>query len=302
VRRADLLRVFLPAFGVDPGAVSQSLRAAATGSVAAPAALQGRVLVAEDYPLNQQVIRAVLELHGCEVTMAQNGREAVEAVQRESFDLVFMDCQMPELDGYMATRAIRALEQESGGQSRRTPIVALTAHATQADRERCLNAGMDSYVSKPFTQVVLLQELRRWLTGARHEATVPAVVSDFADTQRLDTRTLNELRSLDRNAPAETLRGFVQTYLAHTAVLLGRIGAALAAGDLASIESEAHKLKSGSLTMGAVRVGKLAQVLEQACHAGDASRSRALLAQIEAEFALAEKLLQAHVVETSVAA
>jgi two-component system sensor histidine kinase/response regulator len=178
----------------------------------------------------------------------------------------------------------------------------LTAHATHADRERCLNAGMDSYVSKPYTQALLLQELRRWLPGHRDEAAAPVHRPEFADTQRLDSSALNELRSLDRAAPGDLLRSFVETYLAHTAALLGRIGAALETGDLACIENEAHKLKSGSLTMGAVRVGKLAQALEQASGEGDASRCRVLLAQIDAEFALAGKLLQAQIQAAPVAA
>ena len=307
LRQGELLRVMMLAFGTDPGVVSQKLRAGAPAPALPAGQLHGRVLVAEDYPVNQQVIRAVLEALGCDVTMAHNGREAVEALQRSPFDLVFMDCQMPEMDGYMATRAIRALEQESPhttrtqneshpqGAPRRTPIVALTAHATQADRERCLEAGMDSYVSKPFTQAVLLRELKRWLPGSQAEGETAAAPPLAVETQRLDLRAINELRSLDSAAPRNLLQGFVETYLTHTAELLDRVRASIEAGDMARVEQEAHKLKSGSLTIGAVRVGKLAQMLEQESVAGDAPRCRALLAELDGEFATSGSLLRAQV-------
>jgi len=268
-------------------------------SVSALLAEELRVLVAEDFPVNQQVIRAVLEAFGCVVTVANDGREAVEAIQQAQFDLVFMDCQMPEMDGYMATRAIRALELEGGENMRRTPIVALTAHATQADRERCLDAGMDSYVSKPFTQAVLLRELQCWLPDRQaaphtHPAAAPALAPAL-ETQALDVRTLNELRLLERGAPGDMLQVFVNTYLVHTTALLARLRAAVETGDLASIEHEAHKLKSGSLTLGVRRVGKLGYALEQESRARSMTHCDRLLKEIDAEFVVAEKLLKAEV-------
>ncbi len=292
LRRNELLRALLLALGTAPCDVSQAMAAAKRAPKPPAGALRGRILVAEDYPVNQQVIRAVLETLGCSVTMVNNGREAVQALQRAPFDLVLMDCQMPEMDGYMATRAIRALELDGGG-ARRTPIVALTAHATQADRERCLNAGMDSYVSKPFTQAVLLRELQCWLPQAGGGDELHAEAPAAMDTQRLDFRALNELRLLESDAQGTQLRGFVDTYLVHTAAQLGRISAAIDAVDLAEVAQQAHQLKSGSLTIGAMRVGKLAHALEQESLGGRAARCQALLAEIDKEFALAEKLLRA---------
>jgi CheY-like chemotaxis protein len=117
------------------------------------------VLVAEDNPVNQRVVQGMLRARQCEVVLANNGREAVEAWGRGSFDVVFMDVQMPEMDGFEAVAAIRAAE--ASAQRLRVPIVALTAHAMAGDAERCLAAGMDGYLSKPLRRAALDDELRR---------------------------------------------------------------------------------------------------------------------------------------------
>ncbi len=136
----------------------------ATPQLAGPVLRQAdelMVLLAEDNPVNQRLTTAILEREGCRVVLASDGREAVEAYQREDFDLIVMDVQMPNLDGYEATRKIRELEKESGGH---VPIVGLTAHAMKGDRERCLAAGMDDYLTKPFDPPVLMAIVER-LTG-----------------------------------------------------------------------------------------------------------------------------------------
>lgn len=123
-----------------------------------------RALVVEDMKINLMLIVKILEKHGCVVKAALNGREAVEAVQEEKFDIIFMDCQMPEMDGFQATQAIRAREAELGGH---TPIVALTADAMIGDREKCLRSGMDDYLNKPLRQEQVTKMLTQWTgTGA----------------------------------------------------------------------------------------------------------------------------------------
>lgn len=119
-----------------------------------------RVLLAEDNPVNQEVALTMLELLGCQVEVADNGCEALEALKREDFDLVLMDCQMPEMDGFEATEEIRRLEENT---DRYTPIVALTANALKGDREKCLAVGMDDYISKPFGMDQLSNMLRNWI-------------------------------------------------------------------------------------------------------------------------------------------
>ncbi|MCY2926473.1 MAG: response regulator [Planctomycetota bacterium] len=132
------------------------------------------VLLAEDNPVNQEVAVAMLQELGCTVSLAGNGREACAAVQRESFDLVFMDVQMPEMGGIEATTEIRRREESAGG---RTPIVAMTAHAMKADLDRCLQAGMDHWVTKPISGSKLAEVLDR-IIAAR--ATPGAGAASFA--------------------------------------------------------------------------------------------------------------------------
>ncbi|MGH9658981.1 MAG: response regulator, partial [Bryobacteraceae bacterium] len=122
--------------------------------------LRARVLLAEDNLINQKLATRLLEKRGLRVDVVSNGREAVEAVSNSAYDLVLMDCQMPELDGLAATRQIRSLESAL---RRRTPIIAMTAHAFEEDRERCLEAGLDDYVAKPIQPELLFATLDRWL-------------------------------------------------------------------------------------------------------------------------------------------
>jgi CheY-like chemotaxis protein len=133
-----------------------SFHEGASAGVAAPTL---SILVAEDNRVNQTVITRMLQKLGHRVDVAANGLEAVSALRRIAYDLVFMDCQMPEMDGFGATRAIRAGE---AGTPRRIPIVALTANAMHGDREQCLAAGMDDYIAKPVTKQTLAAALERW--------------------------------------------------------------------------------------------------------------------------------------------
>jgi CheY-like chemotaxis protein len=139
-----------------------------------------RVLLAEDNEVNQLLAQAHLEALGCEVTLAANGVEALQAWQAAPHDLVLMDCQMPELDGYQATRRLREMEAALPGQ-RRTPIVALTANAMEGDRERCLAAGMDDYLSKPFTRETLMAVMERGMARAHAHGRAPPHATPWAE-------------------------------------------------------------------------------------------------------------------------
>jgi CheY-like chemotaxis protein len=123
---------------------------------------RGRVLVVEDNVINQRVVTRMLEKRGFDVDVAANGRAAVDTLASEQYDLVLMDCQMPEMDGFEAAEAIRCAEAGTG---RRIPIVALTANAMSGDRERCLDAGMDDYLSKPVRAEELYAAVERQLAG-----------------------------------------------------------------------------------------------------------------------------------------
>ncbi|MGH8672085.1 MAG: MHYT domain-containing protein [Burkholderiales bacterium] len=139
------------------------------------AILNARVLLVEDNPVNQEVALAMLEILGCQTEVAENGHAAIEAMQCNTYDLVLMDCQMPEMDGFTATQEIRCNE----GSTRSTPIIALTANAIEGDREKCLDSGMNDYLSKPFTQDQLQAMLQRWV-GANRK------IAKSAQTERPD--------------------------------------------------------------------------------------------------------------------
>jgi CheY-like chemotaxis protein len=136
----------------------------ANEAAAHPAIARGRVLVAEDNPVNQRAAARMLEVLGCTVEVAATGREAVEKVHAGRYDLVLMDCQMPDMDGYEATREIR--RREAQGRPH-TPIVAMTAHALPGDREKCFEAGMDDFVAKPIRKELIAEVIDRHLPAAQ---------------------------------------------------------------------------------------------------------------------------------------
>jgi CheY-like chemotaxis protein len=137
-----------------------------------------RVLLAEDNPVNQRLASKMLEKLGHTVTIANNGNEAVTLFQQQSFDIIFMDVQMPEMDGMAATAAIRQLEQ---GSSQHIPIVALTARAMKGDRQACLAAGMDGYLSKPFKAEALIRTIRQvWMLAGQ---TMPTPLMELLDEE-----------------------------------------------------------------------------------------------------------------------
>ena len=125
-----------------------------------------RILLAEDNPVNQKILLRLLEKHGYTVTMANNGRKALAMLEQEQFDLALMDVQMPELDGLTVTTAIRQREQQTGVH---LPIIAMTAHAMDGDRERCVEAGMDGYVSKPFRAADLFAAIEQLIPPQRQD-------------------------------------------------------------------------------------------------------------------------------------
>jgi two-component system sensor histidine kinase/response regulator len=157
VRRAQLLDALAAALAPEPAPKAAAPKVAPHRESAATSS--ARILVAEDNPVNQQLARAMLLRLGYQADVVGNGREAVESMMTVPYDLVLMDCQMPVMDGFEATRAIRERE----GTTRHTRIVAVTANAMEGDRERCLDVGMDDYLSKPFRAGDLQRVLDRWL-------------------------------------------------------------------------------------------------------------------------------------------
>jgi PAS domain S-box-containing protein len=249
------------------------------------------VLLAEDNGVNQVVARNMLRAMGCTLEIVANGRDALAAVQRGGFDLVLMDCQMPGMDGYDATRAIRAWES-SRGRGEKIPVIALTANALVGDAETCRAAGMDAYLAKPYTRKQLAGLLRRWLVI---DSTEPAVSESPPNAHEglLDAAALDNIRSIDDDG--SVVAEVIQMYLDEAPGHLAGLRAAESNGDWAEAGRIAHALKSASFNVGAVRLGEVCRDLERAGKAGEAVNARRLMAVVENLVVRVEPLLRAEI-------
>jgi two-component system sensor histidine kinase BarA len=233
------------------------------------------VLVADDSPVNREVVTEALNRFKVRTRTVEDGREAVEAFQTGQYDLVLMDCSMPVMDGFAATRAIRELEKAQG--LPRRPVIALTAHLAGGAGDSWREAGMDDYLTKPFTMRSLAECLTRWrpeglrVEGGAVEVPIPAEPAAAAEEgQPLDGTVLQSLRSI-AGGNAAMLDRIFGLFLAHAPARLEALKQALAAQDLSAIAAEAHALKSPSLNIGALRLGALCSELEAEARTGSAA-------------------------------
>jgi two-component system, sensor histidine kinase and response regulator len=252
-----------------------------------------RVLVAEDNPVNQEVVRDMLDLWGCQTTLVSNGGQAVERWAGGAFDLILMDCHMPVVDGFTATRWIRDRERLAG-EGRHIRIVALTANVLQRDREECLHAGMDGFLSKPFTQ----NELRGVIESACPDRaggapTGGAVEADPEDRPGigpaatgpvLDEHDLARLMEERRPGQPTLLQKLTPLFVTGGAERLAALQAAATAGDAAAVGLAAHAFKSECANLGARRLAALLQRLEQMGKVGGLEGADALVAQVAAGY------------------
>ena len=280
------------------------------------------VLIAEDQPVNQEVARCMVETFGCYVEVASNGQEALDALSKTPYDLVLMDCQMPELDGYAATRIFRERETQTGkNQSgpaqaiRRTPIIAMTAHAMQGDREQCIAAGMDDYLSKPFNQDRLFAVLKRWLPS-KSTTDIPVhttgedqteqdqskafplpdagngesnlhgegFLERFLHLDHLNYKTLESLRSMVREGQPSLLKKVTRIYVESSPKLMETIRHSITLGDAAAMQGAAHSLKSTSGNLGAMMLAEICKELDAMGRAGTTDNAILLLPLLEDEY------------------
>jgi two-component system sensor histidine kinase/response regulator len=213
-----------------------------------------KILVVEDNPVNSEVAAGMLETLGCATKLVENGKRAIEALNQESYDAVFMDCHMPVMDGMTATAEIRRREQSAGGA--RMPIIALTANAMDGDRERCLAAGMDDFLIKPFTLQKLAALLRRWLAL---NALPDPERRDVARTPLIDAAVLRNIASLARPA---LLNSMIELYMTHSPALLRAIETAVEGGHAATLFEALHTFKSSTANLGGVRLASLIRECE----------------------------------------
>jgi len=231
--------------------VSERTYAAPTEQRIAPL----RLLLAEDNAFNQRLAVVLLEKEGHGVTVVGDGLEAVEISAEQSFDLIIMDVQMPQMDGLMATRAIRRREAESG--AARLPIIGLTAHAMRGDRERCIEAGMDDYVSKPIEPPMLYAALAASVASSRSGLPVAPVIADAKEGLDLSTALEN------CDGDEELLLGLIAIFREEWPGYLQRMDGDIEAGDSAALSRSAHAIKSPLASLGLDAALASAVILEQ---------------------------------------
>ncbi len=257
---------------------------------------QARVLVAEDNPVNVEVAREFLEDFGCSVVIAADGREAVDVARDDAFDLIFMDLQMPNMDGLAATAHIRAHERAKAAW--RTPIVGLTANAFAEDRARCLAAGMDDYMSKPFTEEQLQAVLTRWLASKTRKTAMTTAIttnlepaSDTTSAPASNNATVIAEPALDlamidglRRGRPDLLKRLLKAYLGYAPKAVDGLKTAAAEGSIEAVRMAAHSLKSSSASMGAKTLSALFKEMEHNAAAGNIAAIAPLMELVSAEF------------------
>ena len=248
----------------------------------------GRLLLAEDNAINQKVAVAMLSGAGYRVDTVLDGRAAVQAAAAHHYDAILMDCQMPEMNGYEATAAIRARE----GPDRHTPIIAMTAGARRQDRDRCLAEGMDAYVSKPVSKEALLALIARWLPRGERAA-VPLRAGRRSTDPVIDSAVFDELRAADDPGQSTFLVEIVEQFVTDATAGLALLRAALASNDVDAVGRLAHSLKGSSGQLGGVRLASSCSRLETAAADGRLDEAGGDLDDVELEFEEMRRLLLA---------
>jgi signal transduction histidine kinase/CheY-like chemotaxis protein/HPt (histidine-containing phosphotransfer) domain-containing protein len=268
------------------------------GAAAPQVAFDARVLVVEDNAVNQDVACGILKQMGCSVVTASNGRSAVQLFAQERFELVLMDCEMPVMDGFDATRRIRDIERvmrrmhAEENSASRTPIVALTAHALAEVRERCLEAGMDDFLVKPYDELQIADMLGRWLTPrtglVNTSDSVPGVGDEpgrSAATSRLDMAAVDRIRRIPGGDGSSLLSQVVRQFGVIAAPLLATMRTKTREPDPEAVWRAAHSLKSSASAIGARRVSQCCEEIETLARDNGVLPPEVLLSALEAEVA-----------------
>jgi len=248
--------------------------------------ISAKVLVAEDNPVNQEVAIEILKHLGCEVDMAGNGEEAVAMHARGSYDIIFMDCQMPRMDGYAATRLIRKRE----GDGEHIPIIAMTAHALKGDRERCLEAGMDDYIPKPVSPDIVMDAVLRWFR-AEDPATEAGPVSpkpspppeenkeDVSESQVLDVA---QALAVTGGNP-KILKRITSVFLESVPPEVDQLEQAIAAGQQDEAHRLAHSIRGASASLGGARMSDVAFKIERVAQEANLELAGRLITEMRTE-------------------
>ncbi|MGO9876847.1 MAG: response regulator [Acidimicrobiia bacterium] len=289
VRQSELFNCLIEGLHMEPSAeFSHEPTARDSGS-----AERGIVLLVEDNTMNQLVATRMLAKLGYRCDVANNGQEAIGFLAAGEYDAVLMDCQMPVMDGYEATRELRRSEN---GTDRRIPVIAMTAAALQGDREACLEAGMDDYITKPIRIETIDETLSRWITAIARPNEQPDIETARAADTVIDAERFTVLRELDAG-DGELLSMLVNEYLNDGTQLLATLREALAEGDPHILERTAHTLKGSSANLGAVRLAEICGRLEALGRAGALGTAPRLVDDADAAFAQVRAALAVEVAE-----
>jgi CheY-like chemotaxis protein len=218
-----------------------------------------KILLVEDHPVNQMVILNQLQMLGLQADCVGNGQDAIAQLQAQNYDIVLMDCQMPVLDGYEATQELRRRE----GSSRHTVVIALTAHALPSDRDKCLAAGMDDYLSKPVDQEALGATIERWAKLALKSEVKNTLASSSSSMNTNETPLdLERLNALSRGKIGFQQR-LVQMFVENAQPGLEKMRHALQVNDFATVEQQAHRIKGASANVGVRLMPTVAAQIER---------------------------------------
>jgi two-component system sensor histidine kinase/response regulator len=276
LRRSQLLNCVTRAMIAAPEAALEETGIRSALPAAAARAFVPKILLVEDNPVNREVAVGMLESLGCVAHAAENGWLALEAMNNDAYDAVLMDCQMPVMDGLTATAELRRREQNSGGA--RVPIIALTANAMEGDRERCLAAGMDDFLSKPFSQQQLAALLKRWLAlhvnpqSERREAPLLPLI---------DPGVLRNIAALARPALLDSM---IELYMQHSPPLITAIEEAAASGQVEALRVALHTFKSSTANLGGMRLATLTKECEGLVREGGIAKAGPSVQKIRREY------------------
>lgn len=246
-----------------------------------------RVLVAEDNIVNQRVAVRQLQRLGYTADAVANGLEVLDALDRVPYDIVLMDCQMPEMDGYQAATEVRRREADL----KHTTIIAMTASAFEGDREKCLAAGMDDYISKPVTQESLSAIFHRWHPSVAQSS--QSVEPAHGNAKVIDENVIGGLRALESPSHPDFLNHVIDLFVQEAPNRLLAIRGAMTQANSVALTHEAHALKGSAGHLGATRMAALCEILEDQGRAGSIAGAPALLSALEEEFDLVRAALEA---------
>ena len=285
IRRNELRRAIELVMGLSVDDGKQTCQRPATKhTIAEEYRKKFRILMAEDYPTNQEVAMMLLNAAGYRVDLAENGRQAVEAYKQKDYDLILMDIEMPVMDGYTATSEIRAHEAKTTADSSQNvhgiPIIAMTGHALKSIREKCLKAGMNDYITKPLRRKGLLSMVDKWIGSIADSAISDAQSAIIEKDAPMNfDRALDEFLG-DRDFLIEVLQGFIENVRAQ----IKTIRQAISDGDADVVMKEAHSIKGGAANLIANRLSAIAFELEETSKTGMLEGSINVLERLEKEF------------------